>query len=318
VHTYTVELERYDPQEGEVEVEADYQYTRVHELVPSVATIEVISQPSGAAIWLNNRRIRERTPTRVPLKPGDYTVAVHSDGYIMSEKLITLGPAETKRVELTMKPGNAPAGMVLVPAGKFIFGDDEAAPDERPQSEVELKAFYIDKYEVTNAQFKEVFPDHKFEDGDELLPVTGVSYDEAIEYARALDRRLPTEMEWEKAARGTDGREYPWGDAYDRGRAAVERSKNSDPDKVGSHLTGNSVYGCADMAGNAYEWTSDIYRAYEGNPDVTKEYGQSYRVLRGGSYLKSAYDARCARRHYDRPDAERVDYGFRCAKDVEE
>jgi iron(II)-dependent oxidoreductase len=86
--------------------------------------------------------------------------------------------------------------------------------------------------------------------------------------------------------------------------------------KIGQSRKGASPYGCLDMSGNAYEWTSNWYQAYPGNPDVKKEYGQVYYVLRGGSYMSDKFDVRCARRHYDRMDATREDYGLRLVRDA--
>ncbi|MCX5759036.1 MAG: SUMF1/EgtB/PvdO family nonheme iron enzyme [Candidatus Hydrogenedentes bacterium] len=122
------------------------------------------------------------------------------------------------------------------------------------------------------------------------------------------------EEEWEKATRGTDGRVYPWG------REFVKGSYNRSSDKtvrVRRERMDVSPFKCYDMAGNAYEWTSSWYQAYPGNPEVTKDYGQQFRVLRDGSYKSDPFGVRCAGRHYDRMESTREDYGFRCAKDVE-
>ena len=109
-----------------------------------------------------------------------------------------------------------PPGMILVPAGEFFMGsnDSEAEPDERPLRRVFLPAFYIDRFEVTNRRYQEVKKDHRFPAGEEELPVTLVLKREAEEYGRLTGKRLPTNAEWEKAARGTDGRTYPWGDSF--------------------------------------------------------------------------------------------------------
>lgn len=138
-----------------------------------------------------------------------------------------------------------------------------------------------------------------------------------MQYAGAVGKRLPSEAEWEKAARGTDGREYPWGALFEANRANMKDSGIGRSVRVGQFYLGASPYNCMDMAGNAYEWVMDWYEAYPGNTVVSKDYGQIYRVLRGGSFRSDQFDIRCAARHFDRMDAKRADYGFRCAKDAE-
>jgi formylglycine-generating enzyme required for sulfatase activity len=277
----------------------------------------VISSPAGAQVWINDQLQEDRTPATFSLVPGTYTIQVHEKGYVMADASVTIGPNEEKSIRLEMMEGDAPEGMVLVPAGEFIMGFDQGAPDERPQRKVFLDAFYIDRYEVTNEEYQRVVPTHTFPKGKERFPVTGVSWEQARAYAEAVGKRLPREAEWEKAARGTDGREYPWGMRFDANLCNTADKKNLGPEEVGSYRAGASPYGCMDMAGNVQEWTADWYNAYEGNTDIQKDYGQVFRVLRGGSYLTDQYTARCARRQYDRSQSAKEDYGFRCAKDVE-
>lgn len=138
--------------------------------------------------------------------------------------------------------------MVVVPAGKFIYGTPGSS------KEISLPAFSIDKYEVTNKQFSKFNLDHKYDKGGDNYPVAMVSLAEAKDHCAALDKRLPTEQEWEKAARGTDGRAYPWGDEFDK--VLCITNENADEGRtsiiapVGSCEKGNSPYGAADMAGN--------------------------------------------------------------------
>jgi hypothetical protein len=315
-HTYELRKENYKTLTAPMEIQQDYRYTFAHGLTPKEARLSVFSRPSVAKIWLNDELRPQTTPAKFDLPPGDYSVQVHAKGYIMSEETFALGPNEERSLEFVLHPGDAPPGMVLVAAGRFIMGLNGASPDERPQREVDLEAFYIDRSEVTNADFKAVFPPHTFPKGQELCPVTGVSFKQAAEYAQAVGKRLPAEAEWEKAARGMDGREYPWGNEFHKDRCNSNVAGAQSAARVGQFRLGASVYGCMDMAGNAYEWTSDWYQAYPGNTDVKKEYGQIFRVLRGGSFKSDRFGVRCARRHYDRMDAAREDYGFRCVKDI--
>lgn len=179
--------------------------------------------------------------------------------------------------------GPPPPGMVLVAAGPFWMGsnDKDADEDSRPLRQISLPAFYIDRTEVTNADFAKVFPDHGFAPGHGSDPVTHVTRAQAEAYLRTLGKRLPTSAEWEKAARGTDGRRYPWGNQYDSSRAhagrALTHSTNSCAlarmKPVGSFPLGASPYGCLDMAGNAWEWVADDYPSRPPR-----------QIIRGGAY----------------------------------
>lgn len=315
-HTYELKMENYYPISETLNVEEDFQYEFKHQLKPMEATLNVLSRPTGATIRLNNQDQMKRTPSQFKLQPGTYLITVYSKGFVQEDAKVDLGPNQENTTTLVMKLGEVPPGMVLVPSGEFICGENGRSPDEGPSRKVFLDAFYIDKNEVTNAEYKKVFPGHSFAKGQELFPVTGVSWSEAMDYASKTGKRLPTEAEWEKAARGEDGREYPWGAEYSSNQCNTMESKLDGPVRVGSYLGGGSPWGCMDMAGNAYEWVVDWYDRYEGNNIIVKDYGQIYRVLRGGSFATEKFNARCARRHFDRMDAKRADYGFRCAKDV--
>jgi len=251
-----------------------------------------------------------------------------------------------------------PAGMVVVPAGEFTMGTDAkdgenhalsvglARPwfaDERPEHRVYTKSFYIDKHEVTNRQYY-IFcqatdrkpPRHwggpKYPEGDDGLPVTGVSYFEAWAYAEWAGKRLPSEAEWEKAARGEYGNLYPWGNRFDPEAANISSSSKITAGHrlrpVGSYPRGASPYGVEDMIGNAWEWVWEYYQPYPGSEDFKNEdYGRKYVVVRGLSYLgvghfsKKDYmkvvalKARASYREKQVPFARQKDLGFRCVKD---
>ncbi len=314
-HVFQVVHEDYHPEGGDLTVEQDRRYTYAYELKPKPAQLQVFSQPSGGKVWLNFLLQDQVTPAQFELPPGEYTVAIYLPGYITGETTVILDINDQEKLLFDLEEGDAPIGMVLVPAGEFVCGTDNSSPDEAPRRVIHLDAFYIDRYEVTNADFAKVFPDHKYPEGRKFCPVTGVTWHRAVAYAQAVGKRLPTELEWEKAARGVEGREYPWGNEFDPSRCNV--GPGSILRKVGEARAGVSPYGCHDMGGNAYEWTASWYDAYPGNKAIKQEYGQLYRTLRGGSYRTGAFDARSARRWYDHMGSAREDYGFRCAKDVE-
>jgi formylglycine-generating enzyme required for sulfatase activity len=195
------------------------------------------------------------------------------------------------------------------------MGSEIGDADEYPVRQVYVKAFYIDLFEVSNQEYAKFKPDHQFEPTDADKPVTDVSWYEADAYAKWAGKRLPTEIEWEKAARGTDGRKYPWGNIQDFSFA--------EPDgfvQEAAWRAGKSPFGAYWMAGGAWEWTADWYQPYPGNPTPDPSYGEKYKVIRGGSAFNDASMQRCAHRYYLDPATKISGYpvGFRCVKDAEE
>jgi formylglycine-generating enzyme required for sulfatase activity len=227
--------------------------------------------------------------------------------------------------------------MVLIPAGTFIMGYDKRWPDEGPSHTVNLGDYYIDKYEVTNAQYAEfVNATHRkppfywrtgrYPPEKARHPVVMVSWHDATEYCQWAGKRLPTEEEWEKAARGTDGRIFPWGNTFDINRANTPQrwkalDQPGDTMPVGSFPQGKSPYGLYDMAGNVWEWTESWYLPHPGNTHITENYGQKYKVAKGGSWKDCSF-YRCGisgptfNRGFFDPNTTTRSFGFRCARDV--
>jgi formylglycine-generating enzyme required for sulfatase activity len=244
--------------------------------------------------------------------------------------------------------GGVPKDMILIPAGEFIMGTDEVDAsgksqefgfneplylNEHPKREVNLDAYYIDKYEVTNEKFKSFLRNlskytpqqiqmlvDRLQMKQDNLPVRNITWFKADEYCRFVGKRLPTEAEWEKAARGTDGREFPWGNKWNADYVNAGQGE-ADVMPVGSYEKGKSPYGVYDMAGNVMEWTADWYEPYPGAEYKSPNYGHKRRVARGGSwggvghyviphYFRTEY------RFNFPPDQAFNDVGFRCAKDV--
>jgi formylglycine-generating enzyme required for sulfatase activity len=227
--------------------------------------------------------------------------------------------------------GRDGAVAVLVPAGSFVMGDDEASP----RREVYLDAFYIDRYEVTTGRYAKflaatggVRPPDGWDEldlnrGDEL-PVTGVDWNDAIAYCKWAGRRLPTESEWEKAARGSDERHYPWGNespASDRAnfQNISPYAYDGGLETVGTHPAGRSPFGVHDLAGNAAEWVADWYSESFPVNELRNPQGPAIgegRVIRGGGRFDPPEHIAATQRYQGMPDLRAQDIGFRCARDV--
>ena len=206
-----------------------------------------------------------------------------------------------------------PEGMVYVPASPFIMGSDVGDADERPRHIETTGAYFIDKHEVSNAEFKRFDRKFAYAEGRDNHPVV-VTWEQANAYAKWAGKRLPTEQEWEKAARGTDGRTFPWGELYD----PTFFNWDEDYPRGGSQACPESPYGCVDMAGGAWEWTADWYKPYPGNDIPCEAYGEKYKVMRGGASFNDVAMVRTTHRYYLPPDSTGNYYvGFRCVKDVE-
>jgi formylglycine-generating enzyme required for sulfatase activity len=224
--------------------------------------------------------------------------------------------------------------MVRVPAGRFVMGDDDQVR-EAPRQEVSVPTFWMDRYAVTNAQWHSFIratttASPAYWQGTE--PPVGqldhpvmVNWIEADAYAQWVGKRLPTEAEWEKAARGTDGRRYPWGDRFVEANALTwetaavtgERSES-----VHARPGGASPYGCEQMVGLAEEWVADDYGPPPGSGYLSRSYGAGFKVLKGGGWIFAQTHARCAYRCFESPDLSGegfLDLGgptFRCASDT--
>jgi formylglycine-generating enzyme required for sulfatase activity len=187
--------------------------------------------------------------------------------------------------------------MVLIPAGEFLMGSNDTGPQKDnylayPEHKVDLKAYWIDKYEVTNLQFLDFTTQKKYSSKDgakwrlfftpdtAMAPVVSISWNDAEAFCKSQGKRLPTEEEWEKAARGTDGRRYPWGNEWIDNKANTHETGNSKPVNIGQ-FEDASPFGVHDTLGNVQEWTGSYFNAYKGNPKPNEKMGTKIRVLRG-------------------------------------
>jgi len=211
-------------------------------------------------------------------------------------KTSTITPTPTATLGVGSSKINAVDGaeMVYVPAGEFLMGSEEGGSDESPEHTVYLDAYWIYKHEVTNVQYRDCIEAgecagdlSRYPEDDD--PAVYIDWYEANDYCEWAGGQLPTEAEWEKAARGTDGRTYPWGEASPSCNLAQFRDCSGQTVPVGSFPAGASPYGALDMAGNVWEWVADWYDAgyYENSPDAnpTGPASGTYRVFRGGSWF---------------------------------
>jgi formylglycine-generating enzyme required for sulfatase activity len=236
-------------------------------------------------------------------------------------------------------------GMVLIPAGEFAMGTEEVDKEtlqqrfgmsktpflnEHPKHNVKLADYYIDKYEVTNKKYKKFidatrralprgWKNGTYVPGNEDQPVIFVSWFDADAYCEWADKRLPTEAEWEKAARGNDGRKFPWGDKFDINKVNAS-GKYGGVMPVGHFKDDVSPHGIYDMSGNVSEWVSNWYLPYPGNEykEQDKHYGEKYKVTRGGGWggighYSFDFFYRTSFRNNIEPEKTYNDLGFRCS-----
>lgn len=218
-------------------------------------------------------------------------------------------------------------GMIYIPEGIALVGANQGEPLEQPQHEVEVDAFYISQHEITNQEYKAFVDDTghpvprhwvqgQIPVGKERHPVTWLSFEDAEAYCEWKGGRLPTEIEWVRAARGNNERLYPWGGSFDPDRANTWESGIQDTVPVGQHRSGASPFGVHDMAGNAFEWTSSFLRPYPGANIELEPQQTIQRVLRGGSWNFDSYYARIPHR-MARPGGESSrTFGFRLVRDA--
>lgn len=281
------------------------------DLTPSRAGEGQGEQASGSSA--NNSNNQTQRPS--PVKPLSH---------IQKDELI----------RLAQQGRHPPKGMVLIPEGEFSRGSEQALPDARPLRRLYLSGYWIDQFETTNDQYRQCVQaevctmpqDHEVIDDAELgtYPVVNVTWFQARAYCRWTNRRLPTEAEWEKAARGIDERRYPWGDEASLAQALLKADgldgKRHGIFPVGSLPDTASPYGVGDLAGNVWEWVYDWYAEdYYAIAPTRNPQGPihgSFRVLRGGDWNQSPLELQTTYRGWDEMTYWGPMLGFRCAADV--
>ena len=230
-------------------------------------------------------------------------------------------------IEACAQPFEPETEMVLIPAGPFTLGldpaneipsfisDRTASKNAQPQQEINIKAFYMDIDEVSYGKFLRFKPPAQYAEGRLTYPMQGISWFEADAYCLWLGKRLPTEFEWEKAARGLEGNLYVWGNDFKRENANFGKTIKS-PAK---QLEDLSEFGIYDLNGNVSEWTASWYQPYPGSSFVDPNFGKKYKVIRGGAINKREHGflkefALLPYRNFAPPKMRSWDTGFRCAR----
>ena len=305
-----------------------------------LAQLKVVSTPSGAAVRIGGRSTGKVTPAVVKARPGAaISVAVELKGHKKpasksvvprSNRLVTVS------FSLTKKAGRPVTGMVWVRAGTFLQGSNFGSPNEAPARQVWLSAFRIDRTEVTVAAYRKCMESGRCKEpgrwpgcnlrikGRENHPVNCVSWYQARRYCRWAGKKLPTEAQWEKAARGSGGRMYPWGNTPPSCTRAVMRVGAKGCGRggtwpVGSKRQGRSPYGALDMAGNVREWVRDafdpkFYRSAPKRNPYQSLNSSGYKVIRGGGWDSRASEVHSSARHDYWPSKKVPGIGFRCVK----
>ncbi|MGB8410877.1 MAG: SUMF1/EgtB/PvdO family nonheme iron enzyme [Gallionella sp.] len=277
-------------------------------------------------------------------------IAIHAENEARKNQAVGYTVAEADAL-LTKEQWQELDSTVLIPAGKFQMGTDLKNADaaSHPLHTVYLKAYRIDKYLVTNAQYARfiaatghrppsAWKNGRVEQAELMYPVTLVNWYDASAYAKWVGKRLPTEAEWEKAARGTDGRRWPWGNEMDPARLNTYYNVGS-ASNVTTYANGVSPYGIFDMAGNVDEWVQDDFLPYKGTDAPANIFqgkvarvaseqdramnlsdmvpvNRQYKVLRGGSWKGDPFSTASYHRDYSFANYASDFYGFRCATDA--
>ena len=290
------------------------------------AMIKVETNPEGAKVEVDSGQ-KGVSPVILEVPAGERKVKISRDGYLSKSQEINLIADQVIRLQVKLSPSAAIAAvaegrgkdlaeMVLISEGESRRGSEVGSENRF------LKAFWIDKFEVTNAQYARFVEEagHRkpgyWEDpafNQPAQPVVGVSWEDAMAYARWAGKRLPSEAEWERAARGADGRTYPWGEDWmaDRCNSTGGQDGFEGLAPVGSFPLGASPYGVMDMAGNVWEWVAD-----EPSPDASSG-SRLLRIGKGGSWANPPDQVKVISRAKGDSNLTDCIVGFRCAMDAD-
>jgi len=259
--------------------------------------------------------------------------------------LFLLAIAGVSVTALMRSEEGVPPKMVRIPSGPFIMGSDEVGTDENkgelgnkkpfyldehPQRMLSIPEYFIDRFEVTNEGYARFIQEKRrnppkywggstYKTGEALLPVVEVNWYESRDYCRWLGKRLPTEAEWEKAARGPNGNIYVWGNEFDATKGNVSAGSHGSIMMIGRFSHDKSAYDVYDLNGNVMEWTADWYKPFPGGDYQSDDFGEQFKVAKGDAFGDSGHYAlsifsRLPYRQNVVPEARLPFLGFRCVK----
>ncbi len=325
---------RMDVLADAVSIESEQAVRRSDSRSGTVALIIVVTLAVGAGLvafqlWRNGPKSRASSAeVAVDQSPDPSTSKNSTTSALPGDAPSPAQPAASTTPNSAPSTPPPPDGMVFVSGGTFKMGRDGGDELERPAHAVAVKPFFIDRSEVTNEEYQRFVsatgrraPTHwaggKIPDGQAKFPVVNVSWNDANAYARWAEKRLPTEAEWEFAARGTDGRIYPWGNNWRQDYANAAKNRNGALGEIGTYAPGASPFGALDMCGNVWEWTSSNFEDYPGRKNASSFNGSGFKVIRGGAYDVAPQRATSTYRGAIRPDRVLDKTGFRCARDAQ-
>ncbi len=292
-------------------------------------TVLVVTSPGGASLRVGGR-LMGTTPMSISLPAGTREIEVTHLGYQRTTREVEIFPAKELVVNVDLPAASdgeqvCPAGTALIPAGAFAMGDDRYDRIIGPAHQVELDAYCIDVTEVTNQAYEACVDAGTCEEapsapgfGGPTQPVVGVRWDDARDYCDWVGGSLPTEAQWERAARGTSGRVYPWGNTDPScSRAAYKSCRRESTSAVGTHAEGATPEGVHDLGGNVFEWVADWMdeHYYERSPsdNPTGPVSGKFKVIRGGGFSSEPHALAGTARQAYTPDSALANLGFRCA-----
>jgi len=305
---------------------------------PRNVRVEFESTPPGLRVFVTRPGSPEReevgrTPCAAEYPEGNYRAVARDENGVFGDEQ-NFAAKRPGPIVVVLK-GTTDPNMVLIPAGTFVMGYDGGRPDQRPTRRVRLAAYYIDAYPVTNADYAPFAEEtgRPAPVGEADAPVVNVTWDDAKAYAEWCGKRLPTEAEWERAARGLDNYYYPWGPDFNAANcnclppgAERDKRKKRDDDEgedaaaeatrieiVGARDGNRSSFGVYDMAGNVWQWVQDWYSTYQGRENPLGPTEGKERVIRGGAYDSTPEECMSIARGRANPTAKASNIGFRCA-----